>query len=206
MGIDNKNIVVLYGHEDKKYNNQYFDYKEYYKPYGIFIDAGCFDGQTSIKFAKWCNNKYSKIYAFEPEKNNFEICKDNLMNLKNVELINAGLGSYVGTAYFCSDNKSSSYISENGQTKIEITTIDETVVYENVSFIKMDIEGAELDALKGASKTIMRDKPLCAISVYHRPGDVFEVARYLKSLVSEYRFKIRHYNMNMAETVLYAFI
>lgn len=206
IGIDDKNIVVLYDHEDKKYNNQYFDFKKYYKPNGIFIDAGCFDGQTSIQFAKWCNNKYSKIYAFEPEENNLEKCKYNLSNLKNIRLINAALGACIGTSYFCSDNQSSSYISENGETKIDITTIDKTVKSEKVSFIKMDIEGSELDALKGSKNTIKRDKPLCAISVYHKAGDVLTIGKYLKSLVPEYRFKIRHYNMNMAETILYAYI
>lgn len=70
----------------------------------------------------------------------------------------------------------------------------------------MDIEGAELDALIGAKNTIKNNKPFCTICVYHRPGDIFVIANYLKELVPEYKFKIRHYGMSMCETVLYAFI
>ena len=75
-----------------------------------------------------------------------------------------------------------------------------------VSFIKMDIEGSELSALQGAARTIRRDRPLCAISAYHRPGDVIVLMQYLKSLVHEYKFAVRHYSNVDTETVLYAFV
>ena len=70
----------------------------------------------------------------------------------------------------------------------------------------MDIEGSEMEALKGAADTIRRDKPLCAIRTYHKPGDMLEISNYLKQLVPEYQFAIRHYAVTADETVLYAFL
>ena len=90
--------------------------------------------------------------------------------------------------------------------EIPLVMLDEIVGNTTVSFIKMDIEGSELPALRGAAKTIRRDKPLCAISAYHRPGDVIVLMQYLKSLVPEYQFALRHYSNIDTETVLYAFL
>lgn len=68
----------------------------------------------------------------------------------------------------------------------------------------MDIEGAELDALHGAQKVIARDKPLLAISMYHRTGDMLAIMDYLHHLIPEYHFWLRHYSIGIADTVLYA--
>lgn len=91
--------------------------------------------------------------------------------------------------------------------QINVVRLDDVVGDEVVGFIKMDVESAECDALEGAQRTIVRDKPLLAISVYHRSGDQLAIMDYLHSLVSEYRFWLRHYGdfpeLN-DETVLYA--
>jgi hypothetical protein len=74
-------------------------------------------------------------------------------------------------------------------------------------FIKMDIEGSELEALKGAKNTIKNQKPRLAISVYHKPEDIFEIPLYLKELVPAYKFYLRHDCLvNLTETVLYAML
>ncbi len=70
--------------------------------------------------------------------------------------------------------------------------------------IKMDIEGAELEALKGAKKTIQRDKPKLAICIYHKTEDLWEIPLYIKELVSEYCLYIRHQTFGTGDTVLYA--
>lgn len=77
---------------------------------------------------------------------------------------------------------------------------------ERVGFIKMDIEGAEFDALHGAKGVIVRDKPMLALSVYHRAGDMLAMMDYLHSLVPEYHFWLRHYSIGLADTVLYVSI
>lgn len=70
----------------------------------------------------------------------------------------------------------------------------------------MDVEGAELESLKGASGTIQRYKPKLAICIYHKPEDMTEIPLYIKSLVPEYKLYVRHHSNSIAETVLYAII
>ena len=83
--------------------------------------------------------------------------------------------------------------------------IDEAVDPNNrVTFIKMDIEGSELEALKGAQQTIQRDRPKLAICIYHKPEDMTDIPLYIKSLVPEYRLYVRHHSNRCSETVLYA--
>ena len=90
--------------------------------------------------------------------------------------------------------------------QIEVAAVDE-MVGEDITYMKMDIEGAELEALKGAEKQIRKNKPKLAVCVYHKPEDFLEIWGYLKSLVPEYRFYLRHHNAyNGSETVLYAVV
>lgn len=77
---------------------------------------------------------------------------------------------------------------------------------EKVTFIKMDIEGAEMDALKGAEQTIRKYKPKLAISIYHEENDFWEIPLLIKSFVPEYQFYVRHHSDNCSETILYAII
>ncbi len=95
--------------------------------------------------------------------------------------------------------------NENKHTeKIETLKIDSAASDIKVGLIKMDIEGAEMLALKGACKTIQRCKPLLAICVYHKSGDTLDSMEYLHEPVPEYRFWLRHYAEDASETVLYA--
>ena len=87
---------------------------------------------------------------------------------------------------------------------IQGVDIDSVVGDDNVTFIKMDVEGSELKALEGAKNTIIRKHPRLAICIYHKAMDVIEIPSYILSLVPEYKFYIRHYNSHMWETVLYA--
>jgi len=79
-------------------------------------------------------------------------------------------------------------------------------ITNNATFIKMDIEGAELNALKGAKKTIIANTPKLAISIYHQLNDLWEIPIYIKQLVPEYKLYVRHHSKTIAETVLYACI
>ena len=98
------------------------------------------------------------------------------------------------------DNGGKDYI------EVEVTTVDEQVK-EKISFMKIDIEGAELRALHGAEKQIQKNKPKLAVSVYHKPEDFLNVWKYLKNLVPEYRFYLRHHSQNSGtDTILYAIV
>lgn len=99
--------------------------------------------------------------------------------------------------------KDSSCFTESGEEIVRVTAIDE-IIKEPVTFLKLDIEGAELSAIKGAEKTIRRDKPKCAVSIYHKPEDIWEIPALLLEYNPDYRLFIRHYTLLQYETVLYA--
>lgn len=201
---------ILPGLEIKSdFQSQYFEFMDLYDPTGAFVDAGCFNCETSELFARKCSGNYSKIFAFEPEPNCYKICEMKAKNagLHNLQLLQAGLWHENTTASFCSEESNGgSRISQFGKNVVSLVRLDDVVADSKVSFIKMDIEGAELNALIGASQTIQRDKPLCAICVYHKSGDLAVITAYLKYLVPEYRFRVRHYSTTAHDTVLYAFV
>lgn len=95
-------------------------------------------------------------------------------------------------------------IDENGGVAIETISIDELLDGSEASYIKMDIEGAEYEALLGASKTIEKFRPKLAISIYHKEDDLWKLPYYLMKNYPFYRFYIRHYTDITTETVLYA--
>ena len=98
-----------------------------------------------------------------------------------------------------------SSISEDGSTVIETRTIDSSVdSRERITFIKMDVEGAELQSLMGAQNTIQRYRPKLAICIYHKREDMTQIPLYIKSLIPDYKLYVRHYSNNVNETVLYA--
>ena len=115
-----------------------------------------------------------------------------------------GLYDSITTLPFCDGNEVLSGKIGDDDANSKIHTIDiDSVINGKVTFIKMDIEGAELNALKGAEKTIIRNKPKLAICIYHKPEDMWQIPRYIDSLVPEYKFYIRHFGMRYAGTILY---
>lgn len=199
--------------------NQYFEFPELYRRGTAFIDGGCYDCGSSYKFAEWCGGEYSSIIAFEPDPDNYAMCCKKLQDvpLSNFQLVNAGLSSQEGTVEFDALNSQLSHFiptrlpsdylvprkTEHGLS-IRTVALDDIVDNRTVGFIKMDIEGAEFDALHGAKSTIVRDKPFLAICVYHLQGDLFAIMDYLHQVLPEYRFWLRHYSSRDADTVLYA--
>ena len=89
---------------------------------------------------------------------------------------------------------------------IETNSIDNEAGDMAVSFIKMDIEGAELKALQGSVNAIKQSTPTLAVCVYHNKEDLLDVAEYLKTIVPEYKLYLRHHNWGATETVLYAMV
>ena len=88
-----------------------------------------------------------------------------------------------------------------------IVSIDDFVEGQGakkIDFIKMDVEGFELNALRGAARTMEKHRPKLAISLYHKPQDFFEIPIYLKDVFPFYRLYLEHYTIFGEETVLYA--
>lgn len=95
---------------------------------------------------------------------------------------------------------------EVGETLValEVTSVDNVLSGNKATFIKMDIEGSELEALKGCRRTIEMYHPKLAVCVYHREEDIFEIPKFILECYQGYRFFLRHYAHSASETVLYA--
>ena len=174
----------------------------------VFIDCGAFVGDTLDGFIKQCP-AYKKIVAFEPNTKTYAQLQAKHGNTQDATLLNVGAYDKEGEVFFSGQGGSAAITAENqkGVESIRVNTID-NLNLEKATFIKMDIEGAELNALKGAEKTILRDKPKLAICIYHSLDDMVRIAEYLHRLVPEYRLRVNHYECYpvIHETVLYAHV
>ena len=199
-------------------DNQYFSINQFKYKNGneIFLDAGAYVGDTIEKFLYNNYGLFKKIYAFEPGKKQVNAMKTRLkriasewsIDLNNIYFIKAGLSKNTSTFYINNDVAISSYniTNEKKGKKIKVYSIDDFLNGEPITFLKSDIEGEELNMLKGAENTIKKYKPKMAISVYHRPDDLFSIFEYIKKLVPEYAFFLRHHSISFDETVLYCWV
>ena len=87
---------------------------------------------------------------------------------------------------------------------IHTASIDDVLDGGRATFIKLDVEGAEYEALVGAKQTIQKYHPRMAISIYHKPEDIFTLPALVLSYSADYRFYLRHYQLSRYETILYA--
>ena len=145
----------------------------------------------------WTFDSFGKLKTL-PLKNNFELLEETikLNDIKNVVQVNRGLGDKEDFVGMFADG-SASFLSDKRQEKVEVTTIDSFVDKNNlnIGLIKMDLEGYEFKAVKGAASTIKRFKPLLLISIYHNEKDFFEIKPLIEKIVkNEYEFKIRKLN------------
>lgn len=187
-------------------NGQYFgpDFIAY-EDEEVFVDAGCYDLDSAICLSR--HAKVKKVYAFEPDPKNYKLCLSNKekYNFTGARILPCGTWSSKKVLHFTTGKGVGSCVNSDGASCIDVTTIDETIDKgDRVTFIKMDIEGSELESLKGAQHIICRDKPKLAICIYHKPEDMTEIPLYIKSLVPEYKIYVRHHSITASDTVLYA--
>ena len=170
----------------------------------VFIDGGAYTGDTITSLYRERGKCWRKIYAWEPDEENRRILEKRCVDYKDVEIIPFGLWNEKTELKFLAGKEVGSRISESGTEVVSVDTIDHVCASDKVTFIKMDIEGSELEALRGAADVIRRNKPKLAISIYHKPKDYFEIPFFVKELVPEYRLYIRHHKRSCDDTVLYA--
>lgn len=176
----------------------------------VFIDGGAYNGDTIDKIVR-INRRISgsvkKVIAFEPNKLNAKLLKKKYSTDGFVSLYVSGLGKSEGISNFISSGSSSKITSkEKTSDTITICAIDDILECSEATFIKMDIEGAEWDALHGAEKTIKRNKPKLAICIYHSDEDMIRIAEYIHKIVPDYNLYIRQHTRRNHETVLYAIV
>lgn len=172
-------------------------------PEEVFVDCGGYTGDTTADFIRFQNNNYKKIYIIEPDSELLEIAKNDLTKYSNIKYCNFGVGDKNEQLKFNSHGSSGSgTIDEMGESFINIVKLDDFIV-DKPTYIKMDIEGAELNALKGAQQLIKNYTPKLAISVYHKLRDIYEIVEWVDSLELGYKFYLRHYSNSYDDTILY---
>ncbi len=140
---------------------------------------------------------------FEPDYKQAHDAKKWLFDVPELTVVNKGVGGSERTESYQSNGSGGTFLSsKKTDANIEITSLDDEIA-EKISFIKMDIEGMEAEALKGASGHIREDYPILTICVYHRDNDMFELPRLIDGLHEGYRMYLRHYEPRPYETVLY---
>lgn len=186
--------------------DQYFIPEMRFAPNEVYIDCGMYDGDSIAEFIRHCPN-YAYIVGFEPDAGNLEKFRLRNLSMDRMEIYSAGVWSEKTELCFSADGTMSSRVAESGGASLQVMSIDSLELKQPVTFIKMDIEGSELEALKGARETIRRDMPKLAICVYHRKEDMVTIPQYIKSLEPagrSYAFYLRHHSLCDNETVLYA--
>ncbi|MBL8063920.1 MAG: FkbM family methyltransferase [Anaerolineales bacterium] len=180
----------------------------------VVIDAGACWGETALYFSHRAGDS-GQVFSYEFVSENLDVLERNIKlnpNIAgNIHIIRRAIWSESNIRLAFATNGPATCVSANETISDAVYTstlsIDDLVDQNNlkkVDFIKMDIEGAELQALKGAVSTLKRFKPKLAIAVYHDLKDFYEIPQYLNSLDIGYRFFLRHFSIHSEETILFA--
>lgn len=189
--------------------NQYFPNDiSLNKGYDVFVDCGAYNGDTISDLNK-IKGKINNLIAFEPDLKNFKELKDNVEDKKdkiadNIFLFPCGVWSKTEQLRFVSEKGADSIISNKGISVIQCVSLDDVLLNIKPTFIKMDIEGAEVEALLGAEKLIKLHKPDLAICVYHDINHLWQIPLLLNKWNLGYKFYLRSYEHYNQETVMYA--
>ncbi len=173
-----------------------------------FVDIGAYDGDTIRDFVDRTNGRFGQIFAFEVDAVNFKALQENVRKMperERIKIFNLGIWDDECDITY-SIGKSQSTVGVAGDGISHVMPLDSILKDENVTFIKMDIEGAEPQALRGASNIIREQTPKLAICVYHDFRHLWEIPIYINSLASKYRIYLRHHTNLEYETVCYGII
>ena len=177
----------------------------------VFLDVGAYKGDAIVEFSRRTGGRYDGIIAFEPDRKASAALLETAARNKigGLELHGCGAWNEAATLSFDGGREGSSRLSGTAAAPqaaaVEVKAIDSVLGGRRVTYVAMDIEGAEHNAILGAERTIKKWTPKMAVCAYHRREDLFDLLLLLRSFVPQYRFYLRHYTSDQTETVLYAF-
>lgn len=178
----------------------------------IMVDCGAYIGDTLEDLIyKTKNHDFNQYDCYELFPSTYEELRKTVEKLpdeiqKKVRIFNAGVGEDNARVYVMngSTTQHNSSALRNGDTETKIIRLDDAYNGKNVTFIKMDIEGSEQAALRGAKNVIARCRPLCAVCIYHSFAAFWEVPQLLRECVPEYSMILRHHTTFWNDSVCYA--
>ncbi len=158
----------------------------------VYVDLGAYNGDTIDEFLHYCKGSYRKIVAFEPNSKNFAKLQTHCGNMSNIDLWQ--LGSYSRNTVLTFNNKAgrNSAISDKG-VETRVAAVDSILCGLAASYIKADVEGADVETVLGMKKTLQNFKPKLNFAAYHRFEDIFRLPLLIKQINSEYKIYLRHH-------------
>ena len=173
-----------------------------------FLDCGATRGEMLQDLIKKAGETFGQFCALEADNVSFPklaAYRDSLTTSlqSRVRLFNCAVGAKRQTVHFSHSGLTGSKISDEG-LPVECFPIDDLFAETPLTFIKMDIEGAEYDALLGAERVIRRDRPILAICVYHTQSDIWRIPLLVHSMLPDHKLYLRGYEGDGFQTVLYA--
>lgn len=170
-----------------------------------YVDLGAYNGDTIKELIEITKNRYVRIYAMEPDKKNFRKLSKYINGKEHIEVYNNAAWCIDTMLPFASKAGRQSSLSNMGENFIESRSVDSILEGREATLIKMDVEGAEREALWGACQTITKYNPRLMVALYHRNEDMFELPLLVHKLNPRYKLYIRHQLYIPAwETNLYA--
>lgn len=158
-----------------------------------FLDLGAYRGDTISEFLHYTGGKYRHITALEPDIRNYRKLREYAKDMQDIQLFRMGIWSKDGELFFKSRLGRGSGINENGGETLAVTTIDTLYKRRPLSYLKLDVEGAEEQALIGGRDTIRRDQPKLNLALYHRSEDIFKLPLLLNEIQPLYKLFLRQH-------------
>jgi FkbM family methyltransferase len=176
-----------------------------------FIDCGAYDGDTLRDFLKDRGDTFRHFLALEPDSATYKKLCTSVSALPSstrakVRTLNAAVGATRTELRFTATGTMTSHGSSSADEVVSCVPLAELAadIPRPVTFIKMDIEGAEFDALQGAATLIKDDEPLLAVCVYHIQHDIWRIPLLIRSLVPAHKLYLRCHEGDGWQTVAYA--
>lgn len=175
----------------------------------IAVQAGVFDGKDIINLAKYAMH-LEKAYGFEPSGDRYFLAELKKLAKQNIFVHENYALWHENTTLSFFPSRAGSFVSGSiaaAAMSVQAITLDEycnSNQINKIDFICCDIEDAEINFLNGAKKTIIRDRPQMAVSMYHSKKQFFEIPLFLNELLDNYTYKLGHYGDDLNETTLYA--
>ncbi len=153
-----------------------------------YLDCGGYDGDTVLEYIKY-KGIPKKIIAVEPHPKNFAKLQKNTSHIDNIDLLNVGIYDKDSSISFTKDAGRHSAVAEDGKIEIPTKTLDDIAI-DGISFIKLDVEGCEREALLGGIKTL-KQKPNLLVACYHKMGDLWNIPLLINEINPEYKLYLR---------------
>ncbi len=157
-----------------------------------YLDLGAYRGDTVEEFLQYCGGEYESITAIEPDRRTYKKLCAYLEKIPDSTAYQNAIYNEITTLCFSNKAGRQSTISDKGE-EIETITVDKLCENQKATYIKMDVEGSESEAIEGAEKTLKEQKPKLNIALYHKSADIFELPLKISQINPDYKFYIRRH-------------